>query len=55
MISNFTLKCNKIVLKNTGEYYGALGDFEYNIGDKLYEFAIMSHQDFDKLKKFTTN
>ena len=50
MISNFTLKGNKIVLKNTGEYFGALGDFEYNIGDKLYEFAIMSHQDFDKLK-----
>ena len=51
MISNFTLKCNKIILKNTGEYFGALGDFEYNIGDKLYEFAIMSHQDFDKLKE----
>ena len=50
MISNFTLKCNKIILKNTGEYFGALGDFEYTIGDKLYEFAIMSHQDFDKLK-----
>ena len=50
MISNFALKCNKIVLKNTGEYFGALGDFEYNIGDKLYEFAIMSHQEFDKLK-----
>lgn len=50
MISNFTIKGNKIVLKNTGEYFGALGDFEYNIGDKLYEFAIMSHQDFDKLK-----
>lgn len=51
MISNFTLKCNKIILKNTGEYFGALGDFEYNIGNKLYEFAIMSHQDFDKLKE----
>lgn len=50
MISNFTLKGNKIVLKNTGEYFGALGDFEYNIGDKLYEFAIMDNKDFDKLK-----
>ena len=50
MISNFTLKGNKIILKNRGEYFGALGDFEYNIGDKLYEFAIMSQQDFDKLK-----
>ena len=50
MISNFTLKGNKIVLKNTGEYFGALGDFEYNIGDKLYEFAIMDNKEFDKLK-----
>ncbi|MBR3696794.1 MAG: hypothetical protein IKM97_00745 [Clostridia bacterium] len=50
MISNFTIKGNKIILKNTGEYFGAIHNFEYNIGDKLYEFAIMSHQDFDKLK-----
>ena len=50
MISNFTIKGNKIILKNNGEYFGALGDFEYNIGDKLYEFAIMSHQEFEKLK-----
>ena len=50
MISDFTIKGNKIILKNTGEYFGAIHDFEYNIGDKLYEFAIMSHQDFDKLK-----
>lgn len=50
MISNFTIKGNKIILKNTGEYFGAIHDFAYNIGDKLYEFAIMSHQDFDKLK-----
>ena len=50
MIGNFTLKGNKIVLKNTGEYFGALGDFEYNIGDKLYEFAIMDNKEFDKLK-----
>jgi len=32
------------------EYFSALGDFEYNIGNKLYEFAIMSHHDFEKLK-----
>ena len=50
MISNFTIKSNKIILKNTGEYFGAIHDYEYNIGDKLYEFAIMSYQDFDKLK-----
>ena len=49
MISNFTLKGNKIVLKNTGEYFCALGDFEYNIGDKLYEFAIMDNKEFEKL------
>ena len=25
-------------------------DFEYNIGDKLYDFAIMENDEFDKLK-----
>ena len=54
MISNFTVKGNKIILKNNGEYFGAIHDFEYNIGDKLYEFAIMSHQDFEKLKAMYT-
>lgn len=29
-------------------------NFEYNIGDKLYEFAIMSHEDFDKLRNMYT-
>lgn len=33
-----------------GEYYGSPIDFEYNIGDKLYEFAIMDYKKFDKLK-----
>lgn len=50
MISNFTIKCNKIILKNTGEYFGAIRDFEYNIWDKLYEFAVMNNKDFKKLK-----
>ena len=50
MISNFTIKGNKIILKNTGDYFGAIHDFKYNIGDKLYEFAIMNYKDFDKLK-----
>ena len=54
MISNFTIKGNKITLKNNGEYFGAIHDFEYNIGDKLYEFAIMSHQEFEKLKAIYT-
>ena len=54
MISNFTIKGNKIILKNTGEYFGALGNFEYNIGDKLYEFAIMSYENFEKLKALYT-
>lgn len=54
MISNFTIKGNKIILKNNGEYFGAIHDFEYNIGDKLYEFAIMSHQEFEKLKAIYT-
>lgn len=50
MISNFTIKGNRIILKNNGEYFGAINDFEYNIGDKLYEFAIMNNEDFDRLK-----
>ena len=54
MISNFAIKGNKIILKNNGEYFGAIHDFEYNIGDKLYEFAIMSHQEFEKLKAMYT-
>lgn len=33
-----------------GEYFGAIHDFEYNIGDKLYEFAIMDYKEFDRLK-----
>ena len=37
-----------------GEFFGATHDFEYNIGDKLYEFAIMSYKDFDKLKTMYT-
>ena len=36
------------------EFFGATNDFEYNIGDKLYEFAIMSYEDFDKLKTMYT-
>ena len=37
-----------------GEFFGATHHFEYNIGDKLYEFAIMSYEDFDKLKTIYT-
>lgn len=54
MISNFTIKGNKIILKNNGEYFGAIHDFEYNIGDKLYEFAIMDNKEFEKLKAIYT-
>lgn len=54
MISNFTIKGNKIILKNNVEYFGAIHDFEYNIGDKLYEFAIMNNEDFEKLKAMYT-
>ena len=54
MISNFTIKGNKIILKNHGEYFGAIHDFEYNIGDKLYEFAIMDNKKFEKLKAIYT-
>ena len=37
-----------------GEFFSSTHDFEYNIGDKLYEFAIMSYEDFDKLKTIYT-
>lgn len=37
-----------------GEFFGATYDFKYNIGDKLYEFAIMGYEDFDKLKEMYT-
>lgn len=37
-----------------GEYFGAIHDFEYNIVDKLYEFAIMDYKNFDKLKAIYT-
>ncbi len=50
MTSNFTLNNNKIILKNGGEFFGSTLDFEYNIGDKLYDFAIMENDEFDKLK-----
>ena len=33
-----------------GEFFGSTLDFEYNIGDKLYDFAIMENDEFDKLK-----
>ena len=33
-----------------GEFFGSTLDFEYNIGDKLYDFAIMENNEFDKLK-----
>lgn len=34
-----------------GEYYGYLNDFEYNIGEKLFEFITMDYDDIDKLKE----
>lgn len=33
-----------------GEFFGSTLDFEYNIGDKLYDFAIMEYDEFEKLK-----
>ena len=33
-----------------GEFFASTLDFEYNIGDKLYDFAIMENNEFDKLK-----
>lgn len=49
MISNFKLQDNKIFIKNRGEFYGYTYPFIYDIGNKLYEFAIMESKDFEKL------
>lgn len=54
MITNFTINNNKIIIKNDGEFFGPIKDFEYNIGDKLYEFDTMTYEDFDKLKAMYT-
>jgi len=34
-----------------GEYYGYLNGFEYNIGEKLFEFITMDYDDIDELKE----
>ena len=49
MISNFKFQDNKIFIKNRGEFYGYTYPFIYDIGNKLYEFAIMESKDFEKL------
>ena len=38
-----------------GEFFGSPLDFEYPIGDKLYELAIMKFEDVDKLKALYTD
>lgn len=55
MTSNFTLNNNKIILKNGRRIFGSTLDFEYNIWDKLYDFAIMEYDEFDKLKILYTD
>ena len=49
MISNFKIQDNKIFIKNRGEFYGNPYPFIYDIGNKLYEFAIMDSNNFEKL------
>ena len=49
MISNFKIQDNKIFIKNRGEFYGNTYPFIYDIGNKLYEFAIMDSNNFEKL------
>ena len=49
MISNFKIQDNKIFIKNRGEFYGYPYPFIYDIGNKLYEFAIMDSNNFEKL------
>ena len=38
-----------------GEFFGSPLDFEYPIGDKLYELAVMNFDDVDKLRKLYTD
>ena len=38
-----------------GEFFGSPLDFEYPIGDKLYELAVMNFNDVDKLRKLYTD
>lgn len=38
-----------------GEFFGSPLDFEYPIGDKLYELAVMNLEDVDKLRKLYTD
>lgn len=47
MISNFKIQDNKIFIKNRGEFYGNPYPFIYDIGNKLYEFAIMDSNNFE--------
>lgn len=49
MISNFKIQDNKVFIKNRGEFYGNPYPFIYDIGNKLYEFAIMDSKNFEKL------
>ena len=38
-----------------GDFFGSPLDFEYPIGDKLYELAVMNLEDVNKLKKLYTD
>lgn len=49
MTGNFMIKDDKIVIHNRGAMYGSIFSYFYDIGNKLYEFAIMDSKDFEKI------
>ena len=52
MTGNFTIKDDKIIINNRGSMYGSIFSYFYDIGNKLYEFAIMESKDFEKIDAF---
>lgn len=49
MTGNFTIKDDKIIINNRGAMYGSIFSYFYDIGNRLYEFAIMESKDFEKI------
>ena len=49
MTGNFMIKDDKIVIHNRGAMYGSIFSYFFDILNKLYEFAIMDPNDFEKV------
>ena len=61
MLSNFAISNNKILIKNTGEYFGALAKHKEKIEESLIlkeytrEYKRMHGLHYNHQKKFTEN